>query len=879
MKKTESKASLNIKGIEYTYFNISQIKEAQNLPFSLKILLENVLRKQDGTIITEEHATEIASGKDRTKHPFEIPHHPGRVLMQDFTGVPAVVDLAAMRDAVKKAGGDPLKINPLVPVDLVIDHSVQLDHYGTPEALAQNVEKEYERNKERYSLLKWAQKSFDNFRVVPPNSGIIHQINLEYLGEVVQQKEEAGEIILYPDSLVGTDSHSTMINGLGVMGWGVGGIEAEAVICGQPYYMLIPDVVGVKLTGKLKPGITATDMVLTIVQMLRKHGVVGKFVEFIGEGMKNLGVTDRAVIANMSPEYGATMGFFPVDENTIDYLKLTGRNEKASIVEAYAKAQGMFYTGTNDPHYSTLLELDLSTVVPSLAGPSRPQDRLNFSDTQTALGKVQTDKSKERGAIEVRLGKETVQIDDGTIAIASITSCTNTSSPALMIGAGLVAKKAAAKGLKVPSWVKTTLAPGSRVVKDYLEKAGLLSSLENLGFNIAAFGCATCIGNSGPLHPAIEEAASTNDIALTSVLSGNRNFEARIHQLVKGNFLASPPLVVAYALAGRITIDLSKEPICKTAEGEDVFLVDIWPTDEEIQSLIDSSVSGESFRQQYESIFEGDEYWQSLQVEESETFQWDPDSTYIRNPPFFEGFTKEITLVDSIEKARPLLLLGDSITTDHISPAGAIPKDYPAGQYLLSHKVDKVDFNSYGSRRGNHEVMMRGTFGNIRVKNQLVAPKEGSYTKKFPEDDVVYIYDGAMSYKEEGTPLLVMSGKEYGTGSSRDWAAKGTILLGARFVIAQSYERIHRSNLVGMGVLPLEFIEGQSWESLGIKGDEQFSIHNLKTTQPGDILTIEVQPKSGDAWSFKAKSRLDTIVDLGYFQNGGILPYVIRQLI
>jgi len=879
MKKSDSKSSLKIQGKEYTYFDISRIPGVEKLPFSLKILLENVLRKQDGTIVTEDHAREVASGKDRNKDPFEIPHHPARVLMQDFTGVPAVVDLAAMRDAVKEAGGDPQKINPLVPVDLVIDHSVQLDHYGTPEALELNVKKEYQRNQERYSLLKWAQKSFDNFRVVPPNSGIIHQINLEYLGEVVQEREQDGEPTLFPDSLVGTDSHTTMINGLGIMGWGVGGIEAEAVICGQPYYMLIPDVVGVKLTGKLNPGITATDMVLTVVEMLRKHGVVGKFVEFIGEGTKNLSLTDRAVIANMGPEYGATMGFFPVDEKTIDYMNLTGRGEKATVVEAYTKAQGMYYTGDNDPEYGTLLELDLSTVVPSLAGPSRPQDRLEFGDTTKALSKVQTEASKARGAVEIDLDGEKVLLDDGTLAIASITSCTNTSSPALMIGAGLVAQKAEALGLKVPSWVKTTLAPGSRVVKDYLEKAGLLSSLENLGFNIAAFGCATCIGNSGPLHQAIEKAAGDNDIALTSVLSGNRNFEARIHQLVKGNFLASPPLVVAYALAGRINIDLSKEPVCKTEDGKEIFLSDIWPSDEEIQKLMDESVSGESFRKQYETIFKGDDYWRSLEVAESETFQWDPESTYIRRPPFFEGFSRDLKATESIEDARPLLLLGDSITTDHISPAGAIPAEYPAGQYLRSHNIKPVDFNSYGSRRGNHEVMMRGTFGNIRVKNQLVQPKEGSYTLKFPQGTEEYIFDAAMAYKKEGTPLLVIGGKEYGTGSSRDWAAKGTILLGAQFVIAQSYERIHRSNLVGMGVLPLEFLEGENAPSLGLDGTETYSLSGLEGMSPGAKLTVKAKKADGTTIDFTVKSRLDTIVDIRYFKNGGILPYVVRQLI
>jgi aconitate hydratase len=873
--------TITVNNKKYRFYNIKKLAEGnfdlEKVPFSLKILLENQLRKLDERIVKKEDILETAANRNRGQHPHDIAFHPGRVLMQDFTGVPAVVDLAVMRDAVKDAGGDPAAINPQVPVDLVIDHSIQVDYYGTDDALAKNVEKEFERNEERYKVLKWAQKSFDNFRVVPPNSGICHQVNLEYLGDVVSARVEDSTNVLFPDTLVGTDSHTTMIDALGIMGWGVGGIEAEAVMLGQPYFMPIPDVVGFKMVGKLKPGITGTDLVLTVTKMLREHGVVGKFVEFFGPGMQNLVLTDRSIIANMSPEYGATMGFFPVDDETIRYLKFTGRNEEAERSEAYLKAQGMFYTGSNDAEYTDTLELDLSTVEPSLAGPTKPADRLSLNETAAAMKKVT--RRSENSGVTVKLDGVEVDLHDGTVAIAAITSCTNTSSPSLMIGAGLVAKKAAELGMKVPAWVKTSLAPGSRVVIDYLQESGLLPHLETLGFNLAAFGCTTCIGNSGPLHPEIEKAVRENDLALSSVLSGNRNFEARVHQYIRGNFLASPLLVVVYALAGTINIDLSSEPVGKDANGNEVFIKDIWPEDAEVAALVKNHVHEKSFTSQYSIIFDGDQKWKALDAGKSVTYPWDPKSTYIRKPPFFDTFSLKPEGQVSVSDAYPLLVVGDTITTDHISPAGAVKKEYPAGKYLLENGVTEPDFNSYGSRRGNHEVMMRGTFGNIRVKNRLVHPKEGSYTIKFPEKEEMFIYDAAMKYQSEKRQLVVLAGVEYGTGSSRDWAAKGTYLLGVQAVIAKSYERIHRSNLVGMGVLPLQFTGSDTIESLGLTGNETFSIHGDGELAAGCNMTVTAKGLDGSSKTFDVLCRLDTEVDVDYYLHGGILQYVIRQLL
>jgi aconitate hydratase len=884
MKQQDFVKQIDISGRKYHIADIQLIEKKgiakiQRLPFSIKILVENLLRKLDGRIVTENDLIQIANWKPRYDEPVEIPHHPARVLMQDFTGVPAVVDLAAMRDAVEKLGGDAKKINPLIPVELVVDHSVQVDYYGTGDALTRNVEKEYERNGERYKLLKWAQKSFDNFKVVPPNSGICHQVNLEYLGRVVITADIGGKTFAFPDSLVGTDSHTTMINGVGVMGWGVGGIEAEAVMLGQPYYMSIPEVIGVKLTGELKPGVTATDLVLTLTEMLRKQKVVEKFVEYFGPGMKKLPVTDRATIANMSPEYGATMGFFPVDENTLEYLKMTGRTEQAEIVEAYTKAQGLFYTGEESPEYTQVLEFDLSTVEPSLAGPARPQDRIALTNMKKNFREVILGGKHDSGKIhDVNLGGG-VKMGDGSVVIAAITSCTNTSNPFVLMGAGLLAKKAVEKGLKVPAYVKTSLVPGSKVVMDYLKDAGLVPYFEALGFHLAGFGCTTCIGNSGPLHPEIERAISENNLNVASVLSGNRNFEARIHQNIKSNFLASPMLVVAFAIAGRVDIDLTADPLGMTPNSEPVFLKDIWPEASEIKELVEHHVRPEFFDAAYNTIFEGDEFWKSLHIDESTTYQWDADSSYIKNPPYFKHFSADLASPSDTENLRILLLLGDSVTTDHISPAGAIPKAYPAGQYLIEKHVAPEDFNSYGSRRGNHEVMMRGTFGNIRIKNQLAAGKEGSFTMKFPENTEMFVYDAAMKYKSEGSPLLVLGGKEYGTGSSRDWAAKGTTLLGIKAVIAESYERIHRSNLVGMGVLPLVFKEGQGWKKLGLDGSETFSITGITDMKPRKALNVKAVKKDGASVTFEVIARLNTDIEVEYFQHGGILPYVLRKIL
>jgi len=895
----------------YRLFDINKLQQKgiaaiDRLPFSIRMLVENLLRKLDGRIVREEDLLRIARWKSCYDRPLEIAFHPARVLMQDFTGVPAVVDLAAMRDAVQDLGTDPARINPLVPVDLVIDHSIQVDHAGSMQALKKNVAREYERNSERYKLLKWAQKSFDNFNVVPPNSGICHQVNLEHLGRVVITESRQNPALVYPDSLVGTDSHTTMINGIGVMGWGVGGIEAEAVMLGQPYYMSIPEVVGVKMTGRLAEGVTATDLVLLVTETLRKHGVVEKFVEYFGPGMKDLTVTDRATIANMAPEYGATMGFFPVDEKTIDYLAMTRGEQKAGFVENCARTLGIFYSGGETPEYSTVLEIDLGRVEPAVAGPARPQDRICLADLPRNISAM-LEGSYERDADVAHISKfhdesgsrttrpaaapprkkictlvvngRKLELCDGSIAIAAITSCTNTSNPAVMLGAGLLAKNAVQKGLQVPPFVKTSLAPGSRVVIDYLQDAGLLAYLEALGFYLTGFGCTTCIGNSGPLQPEIERAIADNDLTVAAVLSGNRNFEARIHQKIKANFLASPMLVVAFALAGRIDVDLTRDPLGTDRGGRTVCLKDIWPSEDQIASLVAEHVKPRFFASEYARIFDGDDFWQSLEAARSTTFPWDADSTYIKRPPYFDGFDRRPPRLYDITDARILLVLGDSVTTDHISPAGAIPESYPAGRYLLDQKVSPQDFNSYGSRRGNHEVMMRGTFGNIRIKNRMVAPKEGGYTRRQPEGDEMFVYDAAMQYRAENTPLVILAGKEYGTGSSRDWAAKGTRLLGVRAVIAESYERIHRSNLVGMGVLPLMFQPGQSWESLGLDGSETLSITGIENMTPRKTLPVIALKPDGRQIAFEATARLDSEVDLAYFANGGILPYVLRGLL
>lgn len=881
--------------------------DINKLPFSIKILVENLLRKLDGRIVGREDVLKIAGWQKRYEEPVEIPYHPARVLMQDFTGVPAVVDLAAMRDAVQDLGADPKIINPLVPVDLIIDHSVQVDYFGTRDALQKNVAREYERNQERYALLKWAQKSFSNLRVVPPNSGICHQVNLEYLGQVVMTAEFQGKAIAYPDTLVGTDSHTTMINGIGVMGWGVGGIEAEAVMLGQPYYMSIPEVIGVKMVGKLNKGITATDLVLVVTELLRKRNVVEKFVEYFGPGMKKLSVPDRATIANMTPEYGATLGFFPVEEKTLEYLRLTHRGKQAGLVEAYTRALGLFYTGAEEPDYTEVIELDLSSVKPSVAGPARPQDRIELQDVKRRFAAVvgceydrnadmadistfhnesgcrtvraRVCKPVDSGECVVDLDGKAVPINHGSIVIAAITSCTNTSNPYVLIGAGLLAQNAVSKGLKVAPYVKTSFAPGSKVVVQYLKDAGLMPYLEALGFHLVAFGCTTCIGNSGPLHPEIESAISENDLTVAAVLSGNRNFEARIHQSVKANFLASPLLVVAFALAGRIDIDLNIEPIGFDPAGQPVYLADIWPADREIEKLVHRHVKKEFYASEYAKIFDGDEFWQALNVAESATFGWEERSTYIKKPPYFKNFTSEQARPADLENVGVLLMLGDSVTTDHISPAGAIPPDYPAGRYLIARDVAPAEFNSYGSRRGNHEVMLRGTFGNIRIKNKLVAPREGGFTLKFPDKKEMFIYDAAMEYLSESRPLVILGGKEYGTGSSRDWAAKGTILMGVKAVIAESFERIHRSNLVGMGVLPLVFKENESLKNLGLTGSETFYITGIRNIKPRKVLPVKAVSPDGKTVHFEVIARLDTEVDVEYFENGGILQYVLRKIL
>ncbi len=879
-----TRSTLQLNGQDYEYYSLSKLNaddKLSKLPIAHKVLLENMLRFEDDITVTRGDVKAVLNWDANEPPSHEIQLRPSRVLLQDFTGVPAVVDLAVMRDTMADLGGNPDKINPLQPADLVIDHSVQVDKFGSLGAFAENASIEMERNRERYGFLRWGQEAFENFRVVPPDTGIIHQINLEYLAQVVFKKETEDGIQIYPDSLVGTDSHTTMINGLGVLGWGVGGIEAEAVMLGQPISMLIPQVVGFKLTGKMAEGTTATDLVLTVVQMLRAAGVVGKFVEFYGAGIANLSLEDQATIANMAPEYGATMGYFPVNEATIKYLKFSGRDaEQVALVEAYTKAQGMFYeAGVDQAVYSANLELDMSTVVPSISGPKRPQDRIELSKSKANWVKdLEVLRGSSKGVADV-VGSD-YQLKDGDVVIAAITSCTNTSNPNVMVGAGLVAKKAVELGLNIKPWVKPSLAPGSKVVTDYLDASGLSTYLDQLQFNLVGYGCTTCIGNSGPLPAPIATAVETGDLVVTSVLSGNRNFEGRVNSHVKANYLASPPLVVAYALAGTMNIDLASEPLGQDKNGSDVFLKDIWPTSTEIAAAVALAVKPEQFISKYADVFSGDAAWKGLTIPEGNTFDWEADSTYIRKPSFFEGMTREHGVLSDISNARALALLGDSVTTDHISPAGAFKADTPAGKYLIDKGTDLKDFNSYGSRRGNHEVMMRGTFANIRLRNLLAPGTEGGFTKKLPEGEVTTIYDGAMAYKAEGTSLVVIAGKEYGTGSSRDWAAKGTYLLGVKAVIAESFERIHRSNLIGMGVLPLQFKDGEGRVSLGLSGEESFSIAGIaEGLKPGKELEVKCTRTDGSQFSFTAVTRIDTPNELEYYRHGGILQYVMRSLL
>ena len=909
-----------------SFYRIGKLEEdgivdsLDRLPFSIRILLENSLRHAGGSYVSQDHVRAVTEWSP-TNSGADVPFMPTRVVLQDFTGVPAVVDLAAMRDGLKALGGDPQRINPVVPADLVIDHSVQVDYAGFHDAFRLNVEREFERNRERYALLRWAGEAFENFSVVPPGTGIVHQVNLEYLASVIHRREHEGTYLAYPDTLVGTDSHTTMINGLGVVGWGVGGIEAEAVVLGQPYYMLLPEVVGMKLTGTLPEGATATDLVLRVTEILRSHGVVGRFVEYYGAGLSNLTLPDKATLANMSPEYGATIGFFPVDASSLDYLRGTGRSEGlVSRVETITKELGLFRTDeTPDPQFTSTIELDLSTVEPSLAGPKRPQDRIRMADMRSQFEKdlpalvpagfelpdaavvgaeggegpgeswdgeggaersVAVAQAAPGRACTVEADGESYEIGDGTIVIASITSCTNTSNPSVMVGAGILAKRAVEKGLDVKPWVKTALAPGSGVVTDYLTQAGLLPYLEKLRFHVVGYGCMTCIGNSGPLPEKIHEAIEANGLVVSSVLSGNRNFEARIHPLVRANYLASPGLVVAYAIAGRMDIDLYNEPLGHGTDGKPVFLADIWPTPAEVKETVASALKPEMFTERYSVVSTGDENWQALPLpEESSLYEWDPDSTYVRNPPFFEGMTLDVPALQDVKGARVLAMMGQSVTTDHISPAGAIPKAEPAGTYLREHGVEVKDFNTFGSRRGNHEVMMRGTFGNVRIKNLLLDGTEGGYTMHFPTGEEIPIYDASMRYQEAGTPLVVLAGQEYGTGSSRDWAAKGTILLGVKAVIAESFERIHRSNLVGMGVLPLEYSDGQTADSLGLSGRETFDISGVADgLEPGCSVAVVATAEDGTETTFQAKVRLDSDVDVEYYTNGGILQTVLRKM-
>ncbi len=884
--------TLDVAGQTYHYFDLREaekngLNDISKLPFSLRVLLENLLRFEDGRTVKAEDIRACADWLKERRSTHEIAYRPARVLMQDFTGVPAVVDLAAMRDATAALGGDPQKVNPLVPVDLVIDHSVMVDFFGSGEAFQHNVEREYERNGERYAFLRWGQQAFDNFRVVPPGTGICHQVNLEYLAQTIWTKEvtEDGQTLTYafPDTLVGTDSHTTMVNGLSVLGWGVGGIEAEAAMLGQPISMLIPEVIGFKLTGILPDGTTATDLVLMVVEMLRKKGVVGKFVEFYGPGLSALSLEDQATIANMAPEYGATCGFFPIDKDTLAYLKATGRNaDRIALVEAYAKAQGTFRTdNTPDPVFTDTLDLDLGDVVPSIAGPKRPQDRITLVDAANAFSDVMAQEFKKAGEKDKRapVAGRDHDIGHGDVVIAAITSCTNTSNPSVLIGAGLLARNARAKGLEVKPWVKTSLAPGSQVVTDYLEKSNLQDDLDALGFNLVGYGCTTCIGNSGPLPEEISKAINENDLIACSVLSGNRNFEGRVNPDVRANYLASPPLVVAYAIAGSLNINIVEDPLGEDQEGNPVYLKDIWPSSQEISELVRATVTEEMFRTRYGDVFKGDSHWREIDTGGGLTFSWSPGSTYVQNPPYFEDMTREPQPITDIVEARVLGLFLDSITTDHISPAGAIKADGPAGNYLTGHQVRPAEFNSYGSRRGNHEVMMRGTFANIRIKNQMIAGIEGGVTTHHPSGEQMAIYDAAMRYKQEGVPLVVFAGKEYGTGSSRDWAAKGTRLLGVRAVIAQSFERIHRSNLVGMGVLPLVFEDGTSWQTLGIKGDEKVTIQGLEAgLEPRQTLEAQITFQDGTVKEIPLLCRIDTFDELDYFRHGGILHYVLRNL-
>ncbi|RVQ67764.1 aconitate hydratase AcnA [Croceicoccus ponticola] len=880
-----TRSTMTVGGKEYAYYSLKKASEklgdVSRLPFSLKVLLENMLRfEDDGFTVSSADAKAIVDWQNNPRGPHqEIQYRPARVLLQDFTGVPCVVDLAAMRDAIAKLGGDTQKINPQVPVNLVIDHSVMVDEFGHPKAFEKNVELEYQRNAERYDFLKWGAKSLNNFYAVPPGTGICHQVNLENIAQAVwTSNDESGAAIAYPDTCVGTDSHTTMINGLGVLGWGVGGIEAEAAMLGQPVSMLIPEVVGFKLTGEMAEGITATDLVLTCVQMLRAKGVVGRFVEFYGPGLASLTLADRATIANMAPEYGATCGFFGIDDKTLDYMRLTGREEdQIALVEAYAREQGMWFdAATTDPIFTDTLSLDMGTVVPSLAGPKRPQDKVALDQVDELFNNDLQATYKKAAAQRVAVDGKDFDIGDGDVVIAAITSCTNTSNPGVLVAAGLVAKKAHEKGLTPKPWVKTSLAPGSQVVTDYLNKAGLQTHLDALGFDLVGYGCTTCIGNSGPLAEPISKAINGNDIVAASVLSGNRNFEGRVSPDVRANFLASPPLVVAYALKGTVTEDITTTPIGKGRDGTDVYLRDIWPTNQEVADVMAASISREMFQTRYADVYKGDEHWQAISVEGSDTYTWNPTSTYVANPPYFEGMTMTPVPISDIIEAKPLAILGDSVTTDHISPAGSIKEDSPAGRYLLEHQVAKADFNSYGSRRGNHEVMMRGTFANIRIKNEMVPGVEGGETVYNGEQ--MAIYDAAMKHKADGTPLIVVAGKEYGTGSSRDWAAKGTILLGVRAVLVESFERIHRSNLVGMGVLPMQFKDGDTRASLGLIGDDSFTIRGVASLRPQQDVTVEVTRKDGSTFSFQALCRIDTANELEYYNNGGILQYVLRNL-
>ena len=885
MDSFNCRRDLDVDGKTYTYFDLTEAEKnglegVSKLPYTLKVLLENLLRFEDGKSVTKADIEAIAKWTKTGKSDHEIAYRPARVLMQDFTGVPAVVDLAAMRDATKQLGGDPKSVNPLVPVDLVIDHSVMVDVFGTEQAFKKNVEREYERNGERYKFLKWGASAFDNFRVVPPGTGICHQVNLEYLAQTVWTKDEDGKTYAYPDTLVGTDSHTTMVNGLAVLGWGVGGIEAEAAMLGQPVSMLIPEVIGFKITGKFPEGATATDLVLRVTQMLRKKGVVGKFVEFYGEGLDHLSLEDVATIANMAPEYGATCGFFPVDDATIDYLTATGRDaSRVKLVEAYSKAQDMYRPArTTEPVYTDTLHLDLNDVVPAIAGPKRPQDRVLLTDAADAFA-TELDrefKKLDDGNKRVKVEGEDYSIGHGDVVIAAITSCTNTSNPTVMLGAGLLARNALKKGLQVKPWVKTSLAPGSQVVTDYLLKAGLQDDLDALGFNLVGYGCTTCIGNSGPLPEKISKAIAEGDLVATSVLSGNRNFEGRVNPDVRANYLASPPLVVAYALAGSMNIDLTEDPIGYDDQNEPVYLKDIWPSSAEIAETVKSAVTPEMFASRYADVFKGDEDWQKVETSGGLTYDW-PDSTYVANPPFFEGMSTDVNPPKDVKDARILGLFADSITTDHISPAGSIKADSPAGKYLQEHGVEPREFNSYGARRGNHEVMMRGTFANIRIKNQMVPGVEGGVTKLQPSGEEMPIYDAAMKYQEKDIPLVVFGGKEYGTGSSRDWAAKGTRLLGVKAVIAESFERIHRSNLIGMGVTPLVFTGDDSWESLGITGKETVSLDGIEGLTPGATVKMTIKFEDGSTKTADLKARIDTENELDYLKNGGILHYVLRQ--